>query len=814
MSNVHSFSTSSTDDFEIAKRLLTGILYMKDACGRSFLHTQFQLSWAKALLDRAKSLDDCQEQQRLHHYQQRQHPKDGNSNCNTHSNTSLPSNNARCSLLQRRFLLQPDSESGYTPLHRAIVDGNLAAVLLLLRHAMDTAATDRLTQRPMTVLHAAEATAGSLATTTTTTSAIYNQSSGGNGPHSSWANNSGNSLLLVMATATDHEGFTPLQLMGQLQRVELARCRRALEKHFPIVDTKATRRLRPRQSSFGAEDDDNDDDQIDFFSENGDLFQPEADSPAHEDRCAAAPACEYACEVVTYGRPHHCALGFVQGGGGGGSYLASSTATVPGTHHHSSTFCPQRVQAFAQETVQRDGAAVAVAAATHHTLVVTQNGHVYVCGLEKGGRLGLGDDQPQQCPLPRRILGALQRRRVVAVAAAENHSLCVTREGHVYAWGSNRFGQLGDATAAGGGSSTGNKSSREISSATGGRSLPRRVEDLKHHPCVAVAAGERHSVALTSKGEVYVWGDNNAGQLGVPRRSGIQKVQRVEALWGQSSQPKIATAIAASDQSTLVLTGPTPGLTHVNSIYEWGHGNHVPMRVHFDNSRLDGDAGGGRRDGFSKSNSRTKSPASLSSLASHSGRVANPVAIACGRYHNAAITTDGRVYSWGLHAESLGRINNCKSQKGQEQQQPRRNSLPELVTGMLPEKGGGFAVAIAASDQHTAVVCDNGALFTWGTTDGKDLLGHEGVRWQPNPKRVPGVHRAVNVAVAKEHTVLLIGTSFPTIARSDGLSSLEIVAARKAAEHVDLFNVIPVLIMAERTEVCFRRTLCRQFPFL
>lgn len=120
---------------------------------------------------------------------------------------------------------------------------------------------------------------------------------------------------------------------------------------------------------------------------------------------------------------------------------------------------------------------------------------------------------------------------------------------------------------------------------------------------------------------------------------------------------------------------------------------------------------------------------------------------------------------------------------------------------MLPEKGGGFAVAVDASESHTAVVCDNGALFTWGTTDGNNVLGHEGVRWQPNPKRVPGVHRAVDVAVAKEHTILLIGTSFPSVPKTKKLPSLDVLAAHKVAEYVDLFNVIPIMMMAERTEV-------------
>lgn len=215
------------------------------------------------------------------------------------------------------------------------------------------------------------------------------------------------------------------------------------------------------------------------------------------------------------------------------------------------------------------------------------------------------------------------------------------------------------------------------------------------------------------------------------------------------------------------------------------------MRVHFENARSPNGGGGNGNSKIGRKKDRQST-----AIGGARRSASNPVAIACAKFHNAAIDSDGMVYTWGLHAESLGRSTTSKTGK-----QQRRNSSPQLVTGMLPEMGGGFAVKIAASGQHTAVVTDTGALFTWGTTDSKSVLGHEGLRWQPNPRLVPGVHRAVNVAVAKEHTVLLVGASFPKIPRIDGAASLEAISSYKVAEHVDLFNVIPILVMAERTEV-------------
>jgi len=218
----------------------------------------------------------------------------------------------------------------------------------------------------------------------------------------------------------------------------------------------------------------------------------------------------------------------------------------------------------------------------------------------------------------------------------------------------------------------------------------------------------------------------------------------------------------------------------------------------------------------------------------------NPTAIACAKYHNVAITADGRVYTWGLHSESLGiekaspvdrrnKSNENDWSMSEGKQRPRSNSnstssssnssssisSPQLVAGMLPENGGGKAVAVSASESHTAVVTSDGHLFTWGTSHGNAVLGHKGVRWQPSPRKVKRVHRAVGVAAAKEHTALLMGTSFPPLPvhhhpqmkmktvedEDDGCFqplSLQEAAAVEISRNVDLFNVIPIALVAHR----------------
>lgn len=51
--------------------------------------------------------------------------------------------------------------------------------------------------------------------------------------------------------------------------------------------------------------------------------------------------------------------------------------------------------------------------------------------------MGLGSDAYEPTPIPG------LPRDVAGIAAGHFHSLAVTREGHVYAWGRNTEGQLG-----------------------------------------------------------------------------------------------------------------------------------------------------------------------------------------------------------------------------------------------------------------------------------------------------------------------------------------------------------------------------------
>ncbi|CAL8356603.1 unnamed protein product [Lota lota] len=118
-----------------------------------------------------------------------------------------------------------------------------------------------------------------------------------------------------------------------------------------------------------------------------------------------------------------------------------------------------------------------------HTVAVSENGKVLVCGQNHRGQLGLGhtSDVSILHPCP----GLSQR--IVNVSCGWDFTLFLTDCGQVLTCGSNAFGQLGVAQ----------KSTHSAE--------PVLVESLGE-PVVSVAAGLRHALAVTNTGCVYQWG--------------------------------------------------------------------------------------------------------------------------------------------------------------------------------------------------------------------------------------------------------------------------------------------------------------------
>ncbi|MBI4704415.1 MAG: hypothetical protein HY744_25195 [Deltaproteobacteria bacterium] len=86
--------------------------------------------------------------------------------------------------------------------------------------------------------------------------------------------------------------------------------------------------------------------------------------------------------------------------------------------------------------------AVAVAAGADHTCAVKADSALWCCGWNQYGQLGDGTTQDKPLPTQVKALGT----SAVAVAAGWLHTCAVKADGTLWCWGHNEYGQLGDGT--------------------------------------------------------------------------------------------------------------------------------------------------------------------------------------------------------------------------------------------------------------------------------------------------------------------------------------------------------------------------------
>jgi hypothetical protein len=82
-----------------------------------------------------------------------------------------------------------------------------------------------------------------------------------------------------------------------------------------------------------------------------------------------------------------------------------------------------------------------VACGDTHTLAVLDDGRLFSFGRNQNGQLGNGgrDDRSKAC-----AVSNLAAERVTGAACGAEHSVCVTTEGRVFAWGWGSYGNLGN----------------------------------------------------------------------------------------------------------------------------------------------------------------------------------------------------------------------------------------------------------------------------------------------------------------------------------------------------------------------------------
>jgi alpha-tubulin suppressor-like RCC1 family protein len=334
----------------------------------------------------------------------------------------------------------------------------------------------------------------------------------------------------------------------------------------------------------------------------------------------------------------------------------------------------------------------AVAAGFAHTLALTADGTLWAWGDNAQGQLGVTGVGNTSTPV--QVL-----TEVAAIAAGRYFSLAAKRDGTVWRWGS------------------------------GTGATPTQVSGLTN--IVAVTAGVNHQLALRNDGMVWAWGQNGSGQLGdgttITRTTpvqviGLRGVRSIAAgedfslavqddgaadglvwAWGTNTDGQLG------DSTTASRTIPTrvPALTGVAQV---AAGNTFSL------ARL---ADGTVRAWGNNQYGQLGIGGTAATPGIHGVEPLIRIrTIAAGQHHAMAIDIDGRLWGWGY---------NGGSQLGVPPFAAGPTTAPELATGLRD------AVAVAGGWLHTVALRATGSAWGigqgWaaglasGTTLGADVSG-------------------------------------------------------------------------------------------
>jgi hypothetical protein len=129
-----------------------------------------------------------------------------------------------------------------------------------------------------------------------------------------------------------------------------------------------------------------------------------------------------------------------------------------------------------------------------YAIVRTRNGQIYCWGDNNYGQLGIGSTSSSKHKPE--LNQYLKSKNVIYICCGVRHSLALTVDGDVYSWGDNTYGQVGNGTF------------EKV------QTIPSKIDSFNNKKIKAIACGGNHSFALTESNEVYSWGNNKYGQLG------------------------------------------------------------------------------------------------------------------------------------------------------------------------------------------------------------------------------------------------------------------------------------------------------------
>ncbi|NWW00230.1 RPGR regulator, partial [Machaerirhynchus nigripectus] len=283
---------------------------------------------------------------------------------------------------------------------------------------------------------------------------------------------------------------------------------------------------------------------------------------------------------------------------------------------------------------------VLISCGDEHTAIITGKGKLYMFGSNDWGQLGLGSKNTVSKPT---CVKALKPEKPKLAVCGRNHTLVYTEKGNVYAAGGNSEGQLGL------GDTEERTTFHLISFFT------------NQHKIKQLSAGSYTSAAVTEDGQLFVWGDNSEGQIGLANEASVSVPCKVDI-------GKPVSSVSCGYYHSALITGD-------GELYTFGEPANGKLGLLPEQLK----------------NNRVPQPVL--------GIMEKVNKVVCGGEHTVVLTeTD--VYTFGLG--QYGQLGHGTF--------VFESSVPKSVKHLKRHK----ICNIACGENHTAVIADNGLMFTFG----------------------------------------------------------------------------------------------------
>lgn len=320
------------------------------------------------------------------------------------------------------------------------------------------------------------------------------------------------------------------------------------------------------------------------------------------------------------------------------------------------------------------------------------------CGLLGSGICGkLGDGTQISRSIPIHVHGPGNSgylANVIAIMAGEHENYALSSDGTVWSWGGNFAGQLGNGTYT-------------------NTTSPVQVSGLVS--VTALGGRGYHTLAIRSDGTVWAWGWNEYGELG-------HDTSGSNCPYGLALTCSNVPVQVIGVSNPLTVTGGgffSLALMPDHTLLGWGRNSH-------------GELGNG-----SFTVSQTV-PVQVSNVLS------NVTNVSAGWFHAVALTSDGKVWTWG---------DNAAGEIGIGVTSTTGVSVPVQVPGLSN------VIGVSAGDGFTGILKADGTVWTWGGNNFGDLGDGTNVLQRSSPAQVVGLTNVINYAARDYHNIA---------ARSDG----------------------------------------------